>query len=93
VKVDQLFGHGGILTQVYVGTAVRGIGDLRAHLAEGARESKAHGKPNDVHPKPLVSKMAHRVKCRDQEKHDAKTEKCYALTSSAEQTSENGDEN
>jgi hypothetical protein len=37
--------------------------------------------------------MARRVKYKDQEKHHAKTKKCDALTSSAEQTSENGDEN
>ena len=39
-------------------------------------------------------KMARRIKIKqkDQEKHDAKTEKCDALTSPSEQTSENGDE-
>jgi hypothetical protein len=38
--------------------------------------------------------MARRIKIKqkDQEKHDAKTEKCDALTSPSEQTSENGDE-
>jgi hypothetical protein len=36
--------------------------------------------------------MARGVKYKDQEKHDAKTEKRYSLTSSAEQTSENSDE-
>jgi hypothetical protein len=36
--------------------------------------------------------MARRVKDKDQEKHHAKTKKCDALTPSAEQTSEHGNE-
>jgi hypothetical protein len=40
----------------------------------------------------LVSKMARSVKHKDQEKHEAKAEKRYALTSDAEQTRKKGDE-